>query len=56
MSENMADLVLEMAEAINNGHMAALEERTDSNTTPTAYEMWVEDEFVPRFLAQATSA
>jgi len=55
MSENVADLILEMSGALNDGHMAALEERTDSNTTPTAYEMWVEDEFVPRFLAQATS-
>ena len=55
MSENVAGLILEMAEALNDGHMAALEERTDGNTTPTAYEMWVEDEFVPRFLAQASS-
>ncbi|HEX4074271.1 MAG TPA: NAD(P)H-binding protein, partial [Candidatus Acidoferrales bacterium] len=41
MSENMADLMLEMCDALNSGHMAALEERTDSNTTPTSYETWV---------------
>jgi hypothetical protein len=56
ISENVADLMLEMCEALNSGHMAALEERTDHNTTPTSYETWVEDEFVPRFKAKSTSA
>jgi len=56
MSENIADLMLEMCDALNNGHMAALEERTDSNTTPTSYETWVEDEFIPRFNVKTTSA
>jgi uncharacterized protein YbjT (DUF2867 family) len=56
MSENVADLMLEMCEALNSGHMAALEERTDHNTTPTSYETWVEDEFIPRFKAKSTSA
>jgi uncharacterized protein YbjT (DUF2867 family) len=56
MSENVADLVLEMADALNTGHMAALEERTEGNTTPTSYETWVEDEFIPRFKVKSTSA
>lgn len=56
MSENIADLILEMSEALNSGHMAALEERTDSNTTPTSYETWVDDEFLPLFNAKSTSA
>ena len=56
MSENTADLMLEMCDALNSGHMAALEERTDSNTTPTSYETWVEDEFIPRFNVKSTSA
>jgi len=56
MSENVADLMLEMCDALNSGHMAALEERTDSNTTPTSYETFVEDEFAPLFNAKSRSA
>jgi len=56
MSENFADLMLEMCDALNSGHMAALEERTDSNTTPTSYESFVEDVFVPLFNAKSKSA
>jgi uncharacterized protein YbjT (DUF2867 family) len=56
MSENVADLMLEMCDALNSGHMAALEERTDSNTTPTSYETFVEDVFVPLFNAKSKSA
>jgi uncharacterized protein YbjT (DUF2867 family) len=56
MSENIADLILEMADALNSGHMAALEERSETNTTPTSYETWVDDEFIPRFTAKSTSA
>jgi uncharacterized protein YbjT (DUF2867 family) len=56
MSENVAGLILEMAEALNSGHMAALEERTDANTTPTSYETFVEDVFLPLFNAKSKSA
>lgn len=56
MSENITDLMLEMCDALNSGHMAALEERTDSNTTPTSYETFVEDEFLPLFNAKSKSA
>lgn len=56
ISENVANLMLEMCDALNSGHMAALEERTDSNTTPTSYETFVEDEFVPLFNAKSKSA
>ena len=56
MSESVVDLMLEMCDALNSGHMAALEERTDSNTTPTSYETFVEDEFVPLFNAKSKSA
>ncbi|HUA01371.1 MAG TPA: NAD(P)H-binding protein [Candidatus Aquilonibacter sp.] len=55
-SEDMADLMLEMCDALNSGHMAALEERTDSNTTPTSYETFVEDVFLPAFNTRAKSA
>jgi len=35
MSSNMADLLLEMAAALNSGHMKMLEPRSPANTTPT---------------------
>ena len=56
MSSNMADLLLEMAEALNSGYMAALEPRTARNTTPTSLESFVAAEFVPRMRRKAVSA
>ncbi len=56
MSANMADLLLEMATAMNSGHMVALERRSPQNSTPTSLEAFVAEEFVPRFqVAAATS-
>lgn len=51
MSGSMADLLLEMAEAINSGYMVALEPRSESNTTPTSIETFISEVFVPRFQA-----
>jgi len=48
-STNVATLILEMTAALNSGHMAALEKRSSRNTTPTSYETFVAEEFVPRF-------
>jgi uncharacterized protein YbjT (DUF2867 family) len=56
MSESTADLMLEMTDAINAGHMAALEKRSAENTTPTSYETFVKAEFVPRFLGKPATA
>ena len=56
MSPNMADLLLEMAEALNSGHMRALEPRSAQNTTPTTIETWVAEVFVPAFRAKAARA
>jgi uncharacterized protein YbjT (DUF2867 family) len=56
MSANVADLILEMSAALNSGHMKALEERTAENTTPTSFEAFVEQEFVPLYRGKATSA
>jgi uncharacterized protein YbjT (DUF2867 family) len=53
MSSSMADLILEMSEALNSGYMAPLEPRSAQNTTPTAIETFVAEEFVPRFTAKA---
>jgi uncharacterized protein YbjT (DUF2867 family) len=56
MSSNMADLLLEMSEALNSGYMVALEPRSERNTTPTSIETFVAEEFVPRFQAKGAGA
>ena len=56
MSKNMATLLCEMCESLNNGYMRALETRTAENTTRTSYEEFVKNAFVPAFKGQATSA
>jgi uncharacterized protein YbjT (DUF2867 family) len=56
MSPNMADLLLEMAEALNSGHMRALEPRSAQNTTPTTIETFVAEVFVPAYRAKAARA
>lgn len=56
MSANMASLILEMAEALNSGHMRALEERSAMNTTPTSFETFVKEDFVPMYRAQTKAA
>ena len=49
MSANVADLILEMSGALNSGEMKPLEERNSENTTPTSFEQFVADEFVPLY-------
>ena len=56
MSANGADLILEMSGALNSGYMRALEQRSPENTTPTSFEKFVEEEFVPRFRGKSTAA
>lgn len=56
MSDNIADLILEMSDALNSGHMRALEPRTAKNTTPTSFETWVKEVFVPVYKSQAQAA
>jgi uncharacterized protein YbjT (DUF2867 family) len=56
MSKNMATLICEMADALNSGHMRALEPRSAANTTATQFEKFVHDVFVPAYKGQATSA
>lgn len=52
MSANFVELILEMAGALNSGHMKVLDPRSSSNTTPTRFETFVEEEFVPAFQQQ----
>jgi len=56
MSPNMADLILEMSAALNSGHMRALEPRSAQNTTPTSYETFVSEEFVPLYGGTSAAA
>jgi uncharacterized protein YbjT (DUF2867 family) len=56
MSSSMADLLLEMSEALNSGYMAPLEARSAQNTTPTTFEAFVAEEFVPRFKGKTATA
>ncbi len=56
MSAGVADLLLEMAAALNSGHVAPLERRSAENTTPTSIETFVTEEFVPQFQTKAAKA
>jgi uncharacterized protein YbjT (DUF2867 family) len=56
MSPDLANLILEMAAALNSGHMRALEPRSPRNTTPTSFEVFVAEEFVPVYQAKARAA
>jgi uncharacterized protein YbjT (DUF2867 family) len=49
MSANFVNLILEMAAALNSGHMKALEPRSARNTTPTSYESFVQQQFLPQY-------
>lgn len=56
MSPAMADLLLDMSEGLNSGHMRALEARTAKNTTPTSFETFVKEQFVSLYQGQASAA
>lgn len=49
MSEQFARLLLEMIGALNAGSMRALEPRSSQNTTPTSYETFLAETFVPAY-------
>jgi len=55
MSDNFAGLILEMASALNTGHMRTLEPRSASNTTPTKFETFVAESFVSAYRQQAAA-
>jgi hypothetical protein len=55
-SEQFADLVLEMSDAMNAGHMRALEQRSAANTTPTSFEAFVGDYWLPVFRSKTKAA
>jgi uncharacterized protein YbjT (DUF2867 family) len=49
MSDQFVGLLLEMCASLNSGYMHALEPRTSRNTTPTAFEDFVAESFVPAY-------
>jgi uncharacterized protein YbjT (DUF2867 family) len=53
-SQAIADMFVEMSEALNSGHVRPLETRSERNTSPTSYEQFVAEEFMPVY--QASSA
>jgi uncharacterized protein YbjT (DUF2867 family) len=55
MSDALAGLILEMAASLNSGYLRALEPRTPRNTTPTSFESFVADTFVPAYQQQAAA-
>jgi len=55
MSPQVAHLLVEMTAALNAGKMHPLEPRTQQNTTPTTYENFVSDSFVPAYQEQAAA-
>jgi uncharacterized protein YbjT (DUF2867 family) len=56
MSGPVADLILEMSGALNSGHMRAMEPRSAKNTTPTSYEDFVANVFVPAYQGKSKVA
>jgi uncharacterized protein YbjT (DUF2867 family) len=56
MSANLAGLILEMAAALNSGHMRALESRSARNTSPTTFEAFVKEQFVPAYRGESQAA
>jgi uncharacterized protein YbjT (DUF2867 family) len=56
MSSNMVDLLLEMSEALNTGHMKSQEPRSARNTTATPLETFDAEIFAPAFRRKAAGA
>jgi uncharacterized protein YbjT (DUF2867 family) len=55
MSKNFATLICEMSDALNNGYIRALEPRNAKNTTPTSFETFAQEVFLPAYKGQAAS-
>ncbi len=56
ISREFAGLMVEMTDALNSGHMRTLEPRSAANTTPTSFETFVQEVFVPAFRGKAATA
>ncbi len=56
MSENAASLLTEMAESLDSGYIRPLEARSPRNTTPTSYETFVAESFLPIYRSKRPAA
>ena len=56
MSPKKAAVYIEMFKAINTGVLAAQEQRSRENTTPTSFEKFVQDVFAPAYYGKARVA
>jgi uncharacterized protein YbjT (DUF2867 family) len=56
VSQKTAKTFIELYQAMNNGTVAAEETRSAANTTPTSFERFVQDVFVPAYKGQAATA
>lgn len=56
LSRNMAQLLCEMSASINSGYMKPLEPRSEKNMTPTSFETFVQEVFLPAYQGQAANA
>jgi hypothetical protein len=56
MSSNMSDLMLEMFESLNTGHMKSQEPRSPRNTTATTLETFALEVFAPAYRGKAAMA
>lgn len=55
MSEQVANLLVEMTQALNAGKMHPLESRKPQNTTPTSYENFATEVFAPAYQYEAAA-
>jgi uncharacterized protein YbjT (DUF2867 family) len=52
LSEDVAGLIVELGNALNSGLIHSLEGRSAKNTTPTSFETFVQEDFIPIFKAE----
>jgi uncharacterized protein YbjT (DUF2867 family) len=55
-SDSVLGALLEMSAALNSGYIHALEKRSQQNSTPTSYEAFVVQHFVPLFREKSQAA
>ncbi len=56
MPADFVSLILELAGAMESGHLRPLEARSARNTTPTTYETFVREEFLPAYRSSKIAA
>ena len=56
MSENSASLLAEMSESMDSGYIKPLEPRSPRTTTPTSYETFVAESFLPNYQQKRRAA